>query len=630
MLELFRRKAQSPYLQAIIIVIVLVFIFWGVGTNRGPGRNAVATVNDQAIAYQDYQRAYDHTLTRYRDQFGGVLPEPLKKALNIQQQVLNQLIDRTLLLQGAAKMGLRVSDDEVRKTIQTMGSFQNNGGFDVERYKAILANSRLTPTSFEANIRTDLLTEKVATTIGRFGRVAPDELDKRFTYDYETITIACLTLAAKDFHAKVAVTDQALDDFFAKQNERYKTAPQIKLQYLFFSTTAGAVPPGTEAIQAYYEQHLDNYFEAEQRRVRHILLRTNPDDSDEKLAATRKRLEDILAQAQAGKDFAALAKKYSEDSSASEGGDLGFFGRGQMIPAFETAAFTLDKPGALSNVVQTQFGFHILQLEATKTAHQRPLAEVKAEISAKLRAEQGSALAFKQANDAYEQIILAGSLAKYAETGNVPVQSTDFFTQQAPPADLAGKQALLSAAFSLKKGELSSLIDDHDGYGILYVTDAKEPEVPALATVREQVRADFVAQEAKRLAGEAAQAALDELRQGTPLAEEAKKLGRDIQHPQPFSRNDRSGVTLPGAVVEQALELQAAAPYPEKVIDTGNELYIIRLLEKAAPATELFAAKEKELRQRLLKENQLALVTAWLQSLKNTAEISLNQELLKD
>ncbi|MDH3394191.1 MAG: SurA N-terminal domain-containing protein, partial [Desulfobulbaceae bacterium] len=135
MLDLMRRKAQSPYIQATIVIIILVFVFWGVGTNKGPGRNNAATVNGQAITYRDYQQAYERTSNQYRQQLGGTLPESLKKMLNIPQRVINQLVERALLLQGAQQMGLRVSDEEIRKTIQTMGSFQNaNGTFDVARY----------------------------------------------------------------------------------------------------------------------------------------------------------------------------------------------------------------------------------------------------------------------------------------------------------------------------------------------------------------------------------------------------------------------------------------------------------------------------------------------------------------
>ncbi len=630
MLDLFRRKAQSPYLQAIILIIVLVFVFWGVGTSNGPGRNAVATINGQAISYQEYQQTYDRILTRFRDQFGGVIPEQLKKALNIRQQALSQLIDRTLLLQGADRMGLLVSDDEVRKAIQSMGSFQNHGTFDVARYKALLASSRLTPAGFEANIRTDLLTEKVAATIGRFARVAPDELTKRFDYDYASVTLAYLAFAAKEFTGRVTVDDKALAAFFDKHKEQYKTAPQVKLQYLFFSSREGAAAPDDAAVKAYYDQHQADYAVGEQRRVRHILIRATADNSEEERAAARKKITEILSQAKAGKDFAALAKEYSQDASAAQGGDLGFFGRGQMIPAFESAAFALDKPGAISDVIETQYGFHILQLETIQPAHQRSLDEVKEEISAKLQVEQGSAVAFKQANDAYEQIILAGSLAKYAETGKAAIKSTDFFTRQAPPDAMAGKQALLAAAFTLKKGELSSLIDDHDGYGILYVEDTKAPEVPPLATVRDRVVTDFTAEESKRLAGEAAQTALDELRKGTPLADEAAKVGRAVQQAPPFSRHDRAGVTLPEPVVEQGLELTTRTPYPEKAINGGDTFYVIHLEGVKEPDPAEFTAKEAELREQLRQENGNALIKAWLASLKNAAEITLNKELLKE
>ncbi|MDH5298562.1 MAG: SurA N-terminal domain-containing protein [Desulfobulbaceae bacterium] len=628
MLDLLRRKAQSPYIQATILIIILVFVFWGVRTNDDTGPTDVATVNDQAITYREFQQTYERTVDQYRDKLGGNLSDDLLKALNLRQQVLNQFIDRTLLLQGAAAMGLMVSDEEVRRTIQTMPSFQNNGAFDVARYEELLAGSRLTPAGFEASIRTDLLTDKVAKALSRFSRVTPDEVRKRFIYDYETFTLDYLPFAAAEFTGAVTVNDEKLATFFAAAKENYKTAPQIKLQYLFFPAGEGAPVPTDQEIAAYYDQHQADFQVAEQRHARHILLRVAAEDSAEKRGAVRKRLQEILAQARGGKDFAALAREFSQDGSAASGGDLGFFGRGQMVPPFEEAAFAL-KPGAISEVVTTDFGFHILKLEAVNPAHQRSLAEARPEIIAKLTTAQGGAVAFKRAGEAYEQIILAGSLANYAKKSNITVKSTGFFTRETPPAELTARKAMLTTAFTLKKGELSSLVDDHDGYAILFVEDTKEPEVPPFAAVRARVTADFTAKEAERLATEAAQTLLTALRKGGSLEEEAQKLGRAIRRAQPFSRSDRAGNELPAEVLDQGITLTAAAPWPEKVVASGSTHYVLRLAQRQEPAADQLAAKEEEVRKRLDQDQRTALFTAWLQSLKSKAKISINQKMLE-
>lgn len=628
MLDLMRRKAQSPYIQATIVIIILVFVFWGVGSNQGPGRNNAATVNGQAITYRDFQQAYERTTNRYRKQFGGSLPDALMNALNLRQQVINQLIERELLLQGAQQMGLRVSDEEIRKTVQTMGSFQDaNGTFDVGRYKEILASSRMTPANFEASIRTDLLTDKVVNALGRFAQVMPEEVQNRFTFDYETTTLAYLAFTDKDFTARVKVTDEELAAFYDAQKDNYKTEPQKKLSYLFFSKKDGASQPTDAEIKAYYEQNLDTYNIPEQRHARHILLRTAPEANDETKSSTRKQLEEILAKARSGADFAELAKKYSEDGSAANGGDLGFFGRGQMVPAFDQAVFAL-KEGALSDIVETQFGFHIIKVEKIKPARQRQLAEVKDAIVDKLATEQGGARAFKAAGDAYEKIILAGSLQKYAQENKITVHSTDFFTRSKAPKELADKPSLLTAAFSLNKGELSSLVEDHNGYSILYIEDGKIPEVPPLASVRDRVVKDFIAAEATKLAEKAAQDLLTTLQNGGSFAAEANTLARTVKTAT-YSRADRSKSALPPKALDKGLELSVNTPTAGKVIGDGSTFYVLQLQERKAPAAEQLAGKETELRGKLLKENRIALLTAWIDTLKRKAEISINQQLLE-
>ena len=626
MLELMRRKAQSPYIQATILIIILVFVFWGVHTGNGPGRNDAATVNDQSISARDFQQAYERTVEQYRKQFNGALPDALVKMLNLRQQVMNQLVERTLLLQGAEKMGLRVSNEEVRTTIQTMGSFQSNGVFDIKRYKQLLSGSRLTPANFEASIRTDLLTNKVIDALGRFAQVTPVEINNRFVYDYETTTLDYLDFTGSEFTRQVKVAEDALAAFYETHKTEYKTAPQVKINYLFFAKK-DAPPPSDEAIKEYYEQHLDQYKVPERRRARHILLKTTVNDNKETRAEIRKKMEKILAEAKSGKDFAELAKNYSQDKSATDGGDLGFFVRGRMVPSFEAVAFSMEE-GQISDIVETQLGFHIIKLETISYPGQFSLADKKDEIAAILAAQDNGSHAFQTAGDAYEKIILAGSMQKYAEENKVPLNTTGFFTRDTPMKELTNKPALLAAAFTLNKGELSSLIEDRDGISILTIEDRKEPVVPPLADVKTQVEKDFITAEARKLAEKAAQDTLDAVNNGTPLAKEAAKLARKIKEAT-YSRSEQPATDLPSLVLEKGLELSVNAPTPRKIITDNDTFYVIVLKERKEPAAEGLADKETELREKLLAENQRAMITAWLENLRRNSKITLNQQFLE-
>jgi peptidyl-prolyl cis-trans isomerase D len=629
MLELMRRKVRSPFIQAMLVIIILVFVFWGVGTNQGGSGDVAATVNDQTISVREFQQNYNQLANKYRDQFGGQVPPGLFEALGIKEMALEQLIEQRLVRQGAREMGLAVSADEVQQAIHEMEVFRTARGFDLDRYREVLTASRMPISDFEASIKEDLLTQKVLTLLNGFTRVSDLEVQERFLHEFEELKLEYLALPTHLFTDRVEINDERLTAYFEKNKTRYQTAPQLKVQYLSFPLAQGAgeAEITAEEIEAHYWQNIDQYRVKERRRARHILIQTSEADSAAELADKRQQAEEILARTRAGEDFAELAKKHSRDGSAASGGDLGFFERGQMVRPFEEAAFRLAA-GEISGVVETSFGYHLIKMEQIEPAHTRSLEEAKAEIAFSLeRLERGTA-ALGKANRAYEQIILSGSLKKYAEQAGVVLQETDYFTRQKPPAELAADRAYLEAAFNLRAGELSSLITGDQGYAIIFAEDVKEPEIPALAEVREEVQKNFIAESSSDLARATAQDILAAARQGADLASQARELGLSVQTTGFLTRRQPENPGLPSAVLQEGLALSEARPYPAEVVESGRTFYVFRLKEKREPAVELLAAQEEELRQMLLLQNQQALLNGWLENLKQQAKITRNERLL--
>jgi len=634
MLNFFREKAQSPSIQVTILIIIIVFIFWGVGRNNRNNRNAVATVNGTSIEYQDYQKAYEQTLNRLRDQFGGAIPKGLLDSLDIKHQVLNQLIQQTLLRQGALKAGLYVSDQELQEAIEKMPAFQQNGIFNLELYKNILASSRLTVSKFESGMRYNLLATKVMDHLSRFGQVSPSELKNLFNYKYTSVRFSYASFNALNFTDKVVVTKDKLTAFFNKHKDNYHTNPERKIKYLLFSFKDQQEPmPDKAEIEQYYARNIAKYSTPERRKARHILILSKSSDSPEKKAAERKKIESILAKAKAGENFADLAKRYSQDSLASRGGELGYFRRGQMVKPFENAAFSL-KEGEISGVVKTQFGFHIIKLEKIEPAKTKTLQDVKQEIIAKLKQEKAKDNAFKEANDAYEQIILSGSLEKYAaaktngKPSAAPIISTGFFAQQNPPEELKSLPALVNTAFTLKKDELSSIVEDRKGYAIVYVEDIKPPVQQKLAQVTNQVKKDLIAQESVKLAQEAAAKMLAELKHGGKFKEISQKDGVEMHTTPYISRADSTAAKLPEQVIKQAMRLSAESPLPKEAIADGRSFYVISFKESKKPEPALFAKQKSALEKQVSKENNDELLTAWVTYLEKNAEITTNEKLL--
>ncbi|MEN8136577.1 MAG: SurA N-terminal domain-containing protein [Thermodesulfobacteriota bacterium] len=624
MLEFLRQKAQSTVIQVIIVVIILVFVFWGVGSNQGNGVNAAATVNDEPITYTEFQRSYDARINQLRDQLGGNIPDGLLQTLGVKDQILNELIQRTLIRQGAGETGLMVGDEEVRAKIREMDVFKNEGGFDVGWYKQILAGNRMNATDFEMSMKSDLLVAKVMDHLSRFGGVADSELRDRFDYDYHQKQFAYIALEPATFEKKVVVDNEELDVFFTKNQNNYRGESQLKLKYVLFPFAAAAkldIPE--ESIVSYFDQHKDEYVVPEQRQARHILTMIDEGDSEEVIAEKRQKAEGFLKEAREGADFADLARKNSDDTgSATRGGDLGFFERGQMVKPFEDGVFGLQEGGL--TLVRSDFGFHVIQLEKIKPMQLKTVAEVRDSIIAKIRVDEIKNLAFKQANAAYEQIILSGSLDKYAAGGGI-LQETEFFTRKDIVEPLQSNPGLQQAAFALKQGELSSLLEGTESYAILYAQEIKEPDVPELAKVKKRVTKDFMAQRSQELAKEAAETILAAVQAGASLETEAVKLDMTTEVSPMLSRADRGGSKLPPALVEAGLGLTAAVSYPDEVVTVGQTLYVAAFKDEKAASAGKFEEKKDEIRKKLVEENQNAVSASWLAYLRDRAEVAIDQ-----
>ncbi len=633
MLDLMRRKAQSPVIQITVVVIALVFVFWGVGSSQRGSSNEIAQVNDQAITIQEYRQALDRMITAYRQQLGDNLPDDLVNSLGIKEQALEQLIQNLLLRQGAGEMGIQVSKEEVKQSIEKLEAFRSNGAFDMNQYKKVLARSRMTPAGFENSVRIDLLSGKLLQALARLTKVTPAEIKERFILENEEISLEYVRFQPADFTDKVQLSDQELSAYYEEHQENYKTEPQVRLQYLVYPLKdyLDRARPSDEEIRAYYRNNRERFSTPELRAARHILLKLDSNAPEEQVRRRQQEAEEILARAGSGVDFAELARKYSEGPSAAQGGYIGQVGRGDTVPAFDSALFALAE-GGVSQPVRTSFGLHIIKLESIVPARVTSLDEARPEIIAQLKQTRARNLALADANQAYEKIILAGSLAKYGATGAAKVKRTGFFAQGSPPAGPVPRDpAFIRAAFSLKKGELSSLVTLDQGYAIIFAEDRKAPEILPLDRVREQVRVAATTARAEALARKAAEELLAAGKKGDDWPAAVKAAGGSLEQTGFFSRANNTALRramLPGAIIDQGFALTKTRPFPEKIIAQDSSFYVFRLQAKKEPAEELFVEQRDGIKARLEKEQRLALMTAWLNRLRSRAEIEVKREYL--
>ncbi len=631
MLQILRDKAQSTFIQIIVVIIALVFVFWGVGANLSGDRQAAIVVNDEEISFQDFQKAYDRAYQQLSDQFGGNVPKGLAETFGIKQQVINQLIQTALLRQGATEMGIFVSSEEVRQTIETMVQFQDNGGFSLEKYKSVLAANRLAPSKFEQSMRTDRLSQIGSREVSNFASVATNfEIQEIYSQMNEKIGLKYVKVSPASYTESVEINEQGLADWFETEKENYKTDPELKLRYLAFTneSVASKIEIDDAKIEQYYQDNPEEFVVAEQRHARHILFKAGEDASIETLQKQSEQAESILQLAKGGADFAELAKQYSEGPSKASGGDLGFFSKGRMVPAFEDAVFALSE-GDISEVIKTRFGYHIILLEEIKPETTRPLDVAKNEIKKNLQAKEAESLTFQLANSAYEGIISAGSLAQYeAANPEAEIKDTELVTKNSCPADIKNDAEFLAKSFELNKGELSSLIKGQTGYAIFYAEDSKAPQIPEFDAIKEKLQQDYRKAESNKLAESAAKDLLATITDGTPFDEAVENLGLSPLESGLIGRNSQNADTeFPTSLIENSFLLSLSSPLAKEVGTVGSDYYVYTLMDRQVPSMPEDSEEAATYRTNLLNFKQQQLLSAWLRNLESSAKITQHQSL---
>ena len=624
MLNILRKRAQSTVIQAMVLLIAVVFIFWGVGTNLNNNRNAVATVNGEEIPIQDYQRAYDRAVENYRQQFGGRIPPGLLESLNLKGQVVGQLIRAELFRQGAAEMGLAISKEATQRTIKKMDAFQENGQFNLGRYKEVLSRNRLTPTSFEGGIRNDMLTGLVVETIGSFAVLPETEMRGWLDFSEREINLGVRAVKSSDFEDKVEVDDAELATWFEQHKTEYTSESKVRLRYLEFDfdKDMDQVQVTDDALRARYASERARFTIPEQRHARHILFKVTEQDDQQTVEEKKKLAENVLARIRKGEDFAKLARQYSEGPTKDSGGDLGFFSQGRMVKPFDDVVFSMQT-GTVSDPVRTSFGFHIIKLEEVRPATTRSFDEVKDGLAKDMKKEEVKGITFKRASDAYEGIMRAGSIDKYSEQSGETVVETNFFSRSQPPSGITADPGFLQAAFGLGKGELSSLVELKNGYVIVFVDDVLEPVVPELADVRERVVQDYRREKAVDLARAAA---AEELAQ----AREQGRLGGEIIKETGFvKRTAPQTADVPAEVITDAFSLAHTEHLPEHPVGVGNTFYLYEIRDRRLNLDSISTEKKKQLKQQVLASVRNRLVSDWLAGLREKAEIRTNDTMLQ-
>jgi len=617
-------------LKLVLLFVILAFVgtsvvYFGADalSRKGVGDHSVATVNGEDIPVERFRRAYSSYVEFYRQIYKDRLTQEMMERLGITQQVVNDLVQDALIGQQARREGVVVTDDELRARIQQVRAFQEDGRFSRDRYLLVLHNIRVEPAEFESDQRRDLLRRKMEGLVKDGVKVSPDELLQAYGFRRDRVRAAWTSFDSAPLVATVTVADADLEPYLKAHQAQFTRPERRKLQVAVASPKAFAEPVTDAVAEAYYKEHPAEFEKPRRLRASHVLVRVPPVGGSEAEAKSRAKVEDVIKRAQAGEDFAKLARENSDDTgTAPQGGDLGFVGPGEMVPQFEEALFRLKKGELTPAPVRTPFGYHAIKVLDVQEGGKSAYRDVAAKIKEKLLTERSENAAAAKAEQARGPLQSAKDFA--AEAKNLGVEARTVTMARGDGLEGIGRDpALEEAVFGLGVGGVTSPIKTAGGYVVAKVIEIMPAGVPPLAEIRNEVSEAIKRDKAGELAMAKAKTVAAAGREGD-LAAAAKKEGAASGDTGFFSRGeppkDKGG--LPGTVLVAALQTpvgQVAEP-----IRAGGGVYVVKVLERQPADPKGLETEREELSKQVLEQKRNQVWESWLRGVNQTARIELS------
>jgi peptidyl-prolyl cis-trans isomerase D len=635
MTMLAKMRRHMNWLKWSLGIVCLAFvIFYIPDFLQGKGADAassdtVATVEGHEITAGEFRKTYQAQLQAYRSAYGNNMSEQLLKQLGVEQQILQQMVDERAALAEADRVNISASDEEVRQRILSYPAFQENGGFIGEqRYRQLLRMQQppMQPSDFEESIRNQLTVEKLRASLTDWMSIPEKDLDQEYRRRNDKVKLAVVSFTTDTFRAQATASDADVTSYFDAHKADFKIPEKRKIRYLLIDVDAlrakVAVPAAD--VERAYNSGIEQYTTPEQVRASHILFKTDGKDD----AAVKAKAEDVLKQAKAGADFAELAKKYSEDeSSAKNGGDLDYFSKGRMVPEFDEVAFTLQ-PGQISDLVKTQFGYHIIKVVDKKAAATKTLAEVRPQITDQLAYERAQAQAADLAQKLEKEIGKPSDLDTVAKAQGLTVQESGFFARDEPILGLGPSPEAAGKAFEMKTGEVGGPVRTSRGFAFETLVAKQDPYVPKLDEVKDRVKDEVIKVKARELSQQKAVEIAAKLRTASDFEKAAKAAGVSVKTTDLITRDqpipDLGNAT---AVDDAAFTLPVGGV--SDPIATDNGTAVIKVLEKQEVTPEQLAAARDKFRDDMLTDRRNRFFGAYMAKAKQKMKIDVNREALQ-
>ena len=641
MLKVFRDNLKYlSWVLWLVIVVFVLFVFVDFGATVPTGSTipteAAASVGDIDVTYGEFERSYRQAEDTYRQIYGDQFNRELAQQMGLPLQVLDSLVADKILLQEADRMGLRVTDEEVRQAILEFPAFQAaTGGFvGEERYRQTLRSSGYTVDSFEQMIRTQLLSQMVRDVLSANLFVSDEDVLASYKDQIEQAKIRFVQLPSSSMASEVIASPEEIEAYFDEHKEGLRIPERRVVDYLLLDQNAlrDTIELSDDKLFEYYEANPEEFTQEEQVRARHILLQVGGDrteqQAEEQMLAIRDRLE-------AGEDFATVATELSDDpGSKAQGGDLGFFGRGQMIGEFEEAAFSAV-PGEVVGPVKTNFGYHLIQVEERRDAGRSSFAEAQEQIRSLLLSQRSQDLAESTATELAERIdkevlTTQEALQQLADTETgVTFLTTPAFGREDNVPGIGRGTGFSLTAFELVQDEISEPVRAAAGWVILRVAEIQEPRIPTLDEVRDDVGSSVRQDKQMQLATARMVEARQKLDDGSSLDEVAEELELVVRESGQFGRGGSvAGLGNNPEVASAALALEVgdfAGPLRHE-----NQVVLLEVLKRQRFEPQEFETQRQEARETVRSERLNQLLASLVTQRRDEMGVTYDDQLLRN
>ena len=643
MLEGIRKRSYSFGTRLLLILLVLPFaLFFGTSVGSYFARvKPVATINCrhfgvitfpgcQQILGDDVDRAVSNLRNTISNLYGQNAPQVLAR-MNLRETAVEQLIDQKLVEDEARRIGLAIGDDALEQTIESQTAFQVDGHFDVARYQELLRANDLVPAAYESETRDQILNDTMRRIVTHATQVSTAEAHSAFDQVAIKLALSYITVPYTQFTAGISPTDQQVAKFYAENKEIFREPDRVKIAFIRYdpSALAGTAEPSDQDIQDFYNDNVKTMFtHPAEVEAEHILISVPTGASQKEKDAAYAKAEGILKQLQAGANFAALAKKYSDDpGTKNNGGDLGWFPRGEMVKPFEDAAFSL-KPGQMT-IVQSQYGFHILKVIGFKAAGTDSPEKVRPRIITELRKKAGVEIGKADVEQDLTAALTGHGLDEIAKQRGLSVVTTPEFGANEPIKGAEDSPKLGPAVFKLDAGATEAITDTNVPYLVHIV--AKDPShIPPLAQIHDLVRTMLIRVTAENKAQALAQSIIAKIKTPDDFTKAAVTNHLQVSDTGVFAR---STDTIPGlgemsSVISQAAATAKIPGILKDPAENDGNWYIFELTSRSVPNAAEWEAQASGFTKTFVEQTQNQAWVNFLNDLKSRAQIMVDPNQL--